>query len=777
MTHPDNVLNQSKTDTRTLDGNLSAVDGLYAGLFHCQDPTELYQKIVDTAVSQTVADAAYIGLFESALGKLVIRHASGSFDHNLLGAHYEYGEGILGQVWESGETLFIDDASSSSAIHIVDAGTQILASPLVQEATVVGVLAIVTGQDSGDDLSNDSPTSLRILNLAAVALSNLSMLATTQTALQHMHTIADISRELDSANTREEACLRVCERLIEGISVCQVGIALFDAAGNVKKKTLTRSAQRNSEQAYKIDEIALEELAIRCLENPGVMIESLDVTGSDQYAVAVPLTKDEQNIGAVCVFRSADMPALDSTVLETIKTVSLHLSNVLVRLDLTKALQHQAFHDQLTHLPNRAKFELELQATLDSGVPGALLFIDLDGFKSVNDTLGHGVGDQLLSHVSKRLSSKLKHGDTLARMGGDEFAVILRGSNDVASVTVCANRLLSTLSRNFDIQNAQLNVGASIGFSRFPQDGATVDKLLRNADVAMYEAKNSGKGCVLMYNQGAVDARLELTQVHRDMYQALQDNQFELLYQPQVCCSLNEVVGVEALLRWNHPEKGSIPPNEFIPLAEQTGLIVDIGNWVLDNAVEQLVQWQSNSELNSLRVGINVASLQLQNDYFVDYLLKSIAEHKVPTHLVEIELTESVVMEDITEVAKRLKKLQNAGIRIAIDDFGTGYSSLSYLQDLPLDVLKIDRAFVSRLEREDANQSLAHTIALLAVGLGLETVAEGVETLRQRDAITAMGCDFIQGYYYSGAVTPEKLHEYIATNFTGQCGKPMSPIT
>jgi len=769
LTNPNNVLSHSTPDTRTLDENLSAIDDLYSALFHCQDPAELYQKITDTAVSQTVADSAYLGLFDSAVGKLGIRHASGAFNRRLLGTSYEYSEGIIGQVWESGETLFIDDASSSSAIHITDVGTQILASPLIQNDTVVGVLVIVASPDCTEDLSNDSATSLRILNLAAVALSNLTMLATTQTALQHMHAIAGISRELNSANDHDEACLHVCKQLIEGISVCQVGVAIFDVTGHIRKKTLCQSPERASVYNKEFDESVLEQLATQCFGKPGVVIESPDADGSGQYAFAVPLIKEERYIGAVCVVRSPDMPALDSAVLETLKTIALYLGNTLDRLELTHALQHQAFHDQLTRLPNRAQFESELQSTINSGVPGALLFIDLDGFKNVNDTLGHGVGDQLLCHVAKRMSNKLKRNDTLARMGGDEFAVILRDSNDVASATVCANRLLASLSRNFEIQNAQVKVGASIGFSRFPQDGDTVDKLLRNADVAMYEAKNNGKGCVSMFNQGSVDARLELTQVHKDMYLALQENQFELHYQPQVCCSQNEVIGAEALLRWNHPTRGYISPDEFIPLAEQTGLINDIGNWVLDKAVEQIAEWQSSPVLKNIRVGINVAALQLQNDYFVDHVLKSVAKYKFPAHLLELELTESVVMEDISEVANRLKVLQNAGVRIAIDDFGTGYSSLSYLQDLPLDVLKIDRAFVSRLENEDANKSLAHTIALLAVGLGLETIAEGVETLKQRDAITAMGCDLIQGHYYAGAVTPEKLGEYIVSNCTGKC--------
>jgi len=586
-------------------------------------------------------------------------------------------------------------------------------------------------------------------------------------ALQHMNTIAGIGRELNDVSSRTDACARVCEHLIGGLKVCRSCIAMFDGAGRVFKSTLRRSPERALNSEHSVDSRLMEELALRCYEKNGVVIESPVVTGSDDFAFAVPLLKDDEIIGAVCVSRLAKQQALDSDVLDTLKIITLQLGSALDRLNLTRALENQAFHDPLTRLANRAKFEMELNETLESGNPGSLLFIDLDGFKNINDTLGHGVGDQLLCHVAKRLSNQLKKCDSLARIGGDEFTVILRESNDVAAATVCANRLLRALSRTFEIQNAQVKVGASIGVSRYPQDGATVDKLLRSADMAMYEAKNSGKGRVLMYNQGTVDARLEVTQLHEELHQALKEDQFELNYQPQVSCSLNKVVGVEALLRWNHPERGCLPPGEFIPLAEETGLIVEIGDWVLDQALMQMSLWQAEPELQNLRVGINVAALQLQNDAYVNHVLQKIAFYNVPAHLVELELTESVVMDDIREVAKRIKALQNAGLRIAIDDFGTGYSSLSYLQDLPLDVLKIDRAFVSRLENEEPDKSLVNTIALLAVGLELETVAEGIETLKQRDAITAMGCDLIQGHYYSKAVKPEKILEYIKSTGKG----------
>jgi len=660
--------------------------------------------------------------------------------------------------------MFTNDASSSAAIHRFATGTQVLALPLIQNGHVNGVLAIVADPNQSIDLPNELGHCQRILEVATAASENLTLLASTQTALQHMQTVTGISRELNDVSCVRDAYSRVCEQLIGGLDVCQAGVVIFDVDGSVIDKTLYRSPERSLAYEFQIDEANLEAVCLQCLEKPDVVVHSPEATHSSHFAFAVPLKKDDKLTGAVCVLRSADKFPLDTAILDTLRTVTLQLNSTIERINLTKALKHQAFHDQLTCLPNRTIFEIELQQLLDAKVPGVLLFIDLDGFKDVNDTLGHAVGDELLRLVAKRLNNTLKQGDTLARMGGDEFAVICRELNEKGLPQTCADRMLKTLSRTFDIDDAKIKISASIGISRLQQDGDTINKLLRNADAAMYEAKNRGKGCVVQFSDVVADPNREVVlRIKNDIQTALQENHFELHYQPQLSCSCNQVIGAEALLRWNHPTQGVIPPSEFIPLAEQSGLILDIGNWVIDRAIGQLAEWQIYPEFENIRIGINVAPCQLQQDEFVDYVIERINYYSVPAQMIELELTENYVMQDVKKVAKHLKALQDIGVRIAIDDFGTGYSSLSYLQDLPLNVLKIDKAFVSRLEYEDPVQSLANTITLLAVGLGLETIAEGVETLKQRDAITEMGCDLIQGHYYSEALAPKKMLEYVTT--------------
>ena len=752
------------------NSKLGTLDRLISELLVCHDRQQLLQKITNAIVSQTLADSAYIAVLNDRGEHLELIASTGSCAKETLGTTFTPGQGIIGKAWLDGDIFYTDGAVASGACYTYSEKTQVCALPIMEGDRVVAVMSAALQGENKQSLKDDIPTLRRILNLASIALSNASLLATTNSALQQTRALADVSRQLATTTCADEACEIVCDAMLVALDVCKAATVMIDEHGqhiiNAVRHSATASVQDSPE-----DRIQLKALADRCFDS-GVVVahgvanvdssdpkKSIDAVNTDHpdcNSFALPLLVHGEITGVICVARSMERRPLERSTFDTLATVTNQLSSTLERLDLTAALQHQAFHDRLTGLPNRHKFEATLQDMLDQHINGALLFIDLDGFKDVNDTQGHAVGDQLLLLVASRLRSHLKAEDTIARVGGDEFVAILRSGDNSEDALARGEQILEALSTSFLIGRKRINIGASIGLSRFPEDGDTVETLLRNADVAMYQAKDNGKGRVLSFDKDLTDVFRQKAQLQAEILIALEQHQFELHYQPQVCCSTGTVLGAEALLRWTHPERGAISPGEFIPAAEQSGLINDIGTWVLNCAAQQIAEWQ-NTPQSELRVSINIAASQFQQKNFAEQVLSILASHGAPCHCLELEVTESVVMNDVGSVIRRFTELREAGIRIAVDDFGTGYSSLAYLRDLPLDVLKIDRSFISGLQDERADQSLANTIALLASGLGLETVAEGVETTEQHDAVVGMGCHMIQGFYHSRAVPANEL--------------------
>ena len=422
-----------------------------------------------------------------------------------------------------------------------------------------------------------------------------------------------------------------------------------------------------------------------------------------------------------------------------------------------------ATHDALTGLPNRIRFENLLKTAL-SGTNEhrvGLMIIDLDGFKQVNDRLGHSYGDQLLKQVADRLLDNSANDVTIARLGGDEFVVvnILRHSGQ--TLTDSAQIYVSILAREFDIEGKSVSIGASIGLCLSSDQIFTPEQLLKNADIAMYHAKAQGKNCFQMYDRSVCDEYQSRIQLELDLKQAIKEKQFKLQYQPQVNVQTNKVDGVEALIRWEHPENGMIAPNKFIQIAEETNLISAIGDWVIDEACRQISIWSKN-DLTKIKVAVNVSTSQFSRQGFVEFVETTCTKYNVDPRFLELEITESALSENIERVIETFNQLRALHIEIAIDDFGTGYSSLSYLQDLPVDTIKIDKSFIDRLN-EQSDSSIAKTIVALAKACGLKTVAEGVETDCQRKQITDLECDYIQGYFYSkplnAAEIPQKISE------------------
>jgi diguanylate cyclase len=445
-----------------------------------------------------------------------------------------------------------------------------------------------------------------------------------------------------------------------------------------------------------------------------------------------------------------------------------------VRLEeANAALQHQATHDTLTGLPNRALFVDRLTHAIDASRRGgrrfAVFVLDLDRFKLINDSLGHGFGDRMLQQVGLRLHSIMRRSDTVARFGGDEFLLVV-DEDDRTEITRIANRIMHVLGEPVKIDSSELHTAASIGISTFPADGDDPDRLIAHADAAMYSAKRAGGNCIRFFTAGMSRFTQERFDLENDLHRALAMGEFELHYQPKVEMTGGVVSGVEALIRWHHPTRGMVPPATFIPIAEETGLIFPIGEWVLREACRQARDWQVRGL--PLRVAVNLSAVQFRQSGLLPIIRSTLEQTKLPPQHLEIELTESTVMTSAAASVALLQQLAGMGISLAIDDFGMGYSCLSYLRRLPIDRLKIDRSFVREMDAEAGSAHIVQAIVSLAHSLRMRVVAEGVETAEQLDRLHRMGCNEYQGYYFSAPASAREIEALVrglepATHETG----------
>jgi diguanylate cyclase (GGDEF)-like protein/PAS domain S-box-containing protein len=432
-----------------------------------------------------------------------------------------------------------------------------------------------------------------------------------------------------------------------------------------------------------------------------------------------------------------------------------------------------AYYDPLTGLPNRRLLLDRLQHTFAASARhhshGAVLFIDLDNFKNINDTLGHNIGDLLLIEASHRLQNCVREGDTVSRLGGDEFVVILEDLGGdplqaVARAEVVCEKILTAISQRFSLKDYECQSSASIGISLFCNQEITVDEMLKRADAAMYQAKNAGRNTLRFYDpamQALLEARMIL---ENDLRRALTENQFRLYYQMQVDHT-GRILGAEALIRWPHPQRGMVSPAEFIPLAEEIGLISLIGQWVLETACAQLKVWESDPLTRDLQVAVNVSARQFHQPDFVEQVLQTLRSHALNPDRLKLELTESLVLDNIEDTIVKMQALRKLGVRFSMDDFGTGYSSLSYLTQLPLDQLKIDQSFVRNIGAKHTDAVIVQTIIGMARNLGIEVIAEGVETEDQRAFLEQHGCALCQGYFFG---KPVPVDEFVANVMAGR---------
>lgn len=492
-------------------------------------------------------------------------------------------------------------------------------------------------------------------------------------------------------------------------------------------------------------------------------------------SASLPLRQNGVVIGAFILY--ADVAnAFDDSARDLLGEMSRDISFALdnfsreaARRKAESEVERLAFYDPLTNLPNRRLLQDHLKQSLAitgrSHNHGAVLFVDIDNFKTLNDTKGHNMGDLLLIEVAKRLHASLREGDTVARLGGDEFVVILNGLSEGGSqaaiqAETVGNKILTAIGEPYLLQGYEYHCTASMGISLFRNQENTPDEILKHTDMSMYQAKREGRNSIRFYDP-AMQAALEVrAALERDLRCALAENQFVLYYQMQVD-SAGRILGAEVLIRWQHPYRGLVSPLEFIPLAEETGLILPIGDWVLEVACSQLKAWEANSDLHDLQLAVNVSASRFHQPDFVERVRQTLFRHQINPGRLKLELTESLVLDDIEDTIVKMQQLKEIGVRFSLDDFGTGYSSLNYLTKLPIDQLKIDKSFVHNIGLKERDAIIAQTIIGMAINLGLESIAEGVETEEHRAFLEQHGCNIYQGYLFSRPVPLDEFEQQL----------------
>jgi diguanylate cyclase (GGDEF)-like protein/PAS domain S-box-containing protein len=614
-------------------------------------------------------------------------------------------------------------------------------------ALVTGIIALL---DDRLQLTNfESPVLIVVMVVATVLVIASQALATREVVGLH----------------REVATRRFDERLTELVRRSSDMIAICDADG------LIRYASPSSLQLLGV---APAELVGRRLDDVlgpeapharAIFDEVRRVTHSEQIAsFSIPQVEGEK--------RTYKMVVANLCHVDSIRGITLNIRDVSDATRLNDQLRTLAFHDSLTLLANRSLFSDRVHQAirhLEDGMTPAVLFIDLDNFKTVNDSMGHSAGDQLLRSFAHRLVQCTRTGDTVARLGGDEFAVLIDHAPGIDAAMAVARQVIDVSRQPFEIEGQKVRVGASVGVA-IADRVSNVERLLRNADAAMYSAKSNGKGHAESFEPAMLRAARRRIRIENELAVAIEKDQLEAHYQPTVDLASRHLVGVEALMRWRHPTRGLVMPGEFIPLAEETGQIVAMTRWMLYRACGDLVRLQRGiAHGEGVRLSVNVSSRYLNHGNVVDDVRTALTAHRVPPDSLILEVTESLLLENSAQLEQTFKDLKMIGVRLALDDFGTGYSSLAYLHRFPIDILKIDRSFVERLVREregiegvDA-VALARAILSLAEALGLDTVAEGIEFEAQREILLGLGCRTGQGYVFGKPMPIEDVFEAAVT--------------
>ena len=547
----------------------------------------------------------------------------------------------------------------------------------------------------------------------------------------------------------------VCQHLKTNSSTKNIPVIFLSALDDVLDKV---KAFEVGAVDYITKPFQVEEVLIRAKNQLNLQLAKAEITQLNQQ-----LRQLNQQLEQKIVGRTTELKISNQKLLAANQELQQQIT---VRQQVEQQLIKDALHDGLTKLPNRNLLMDRIERSLEQTKRNpnylfAILFLDLDRFKSINDSQGHLVGDKLLIAVAEVLNQDLREVDTLARLGGDEFVILLDNIHHLTDAIEVSNRINRRLRSPFTLERQTVFTSASIGIALSSTGYSDSAQILRDADIAMYRAKAKGKARYEVFDQEMYLETLKTIELESDLRLALKQNQFTLYYQPLISLENNTLAGFEALIRWQHPEKGFISPLDFIPVAEDTGLIVQIGDWVLKEACQQLRIWQQQftaiSNIDSMKISINVASQQLQEPNFIEKIDKILARTGLNPNCLRLEITERALIDSKDNTNQTLAEIKRRGIKLSIDDFGTGYSSLSYLSRLPIDNLKVDRSFVKNINSNPESLEIVKTIITLAQTLNMDAIAEGIETSEQRDRLKALGCEYAQGYLFSKPLSVEDV--------------------
>ena len=728
----------------TADAYLTALNETAVALMDRIDPTELLGTIVRRAADLVGSPHGYVYVVDEDHDRLVMQAACGMFVKD-LGYHLDRGVGVGGTVWETSALLVVPDYDTMPTRDPQRAPGMgsVIGIPLVSDGQVMGVLGLASGELELSFGAREIEVLKRFGELASLALDNARLLQSAQ------HEVEERTLAEGALRASEDRYRRLSDATSEALAIHRGGIILeVNAAfarllGYETEDCVGRSV---------LDFAAPETAAV--LRAGDYRMESktpLEVAAMARDGTTFPVEVSWRHI-----------PYPDGRPADVVAVRDLR-----ERRQLEAELSRSAFYDGLTGLPNRALLLDRVSHALsfirpDEDGPIGFILLDLDRFKVINESLGHAAGDRLLELVGRRLSECLRPGDTVARFGGDEFAVLLDAVRDVDDALHVAERIETELRAPFDLDGRDTFIGASMGIALGRAGSTEPGDLLRDAEIALYRAKADVSTRHALFEPGMSAAVAERLDLENDLRRAVERDELRLHYQPLVDLATGRIVGLEALVRWQHPTRGLVPPLSFIPLAEETGLILSIGRWVLETACRQARAWQVAFPTDPpILMSVNLSAKQFARADLVEQVSAILAETGLHAACLELEITESVLMDESDAGIQALQALRKLGVKLVLDDFGTGYSSLSYLKHMPLDTIKIDRSFVAELTGDDANLAIVQAVISLAHGLGIDVVAEGIETAAQLARLRELVCDRGQGYYYARPLPADELAELL----------------
>ncbi|MES2194659.1 MAG: GAF domain-containing protein [Pseudomonadota bacterium] len=800
--HADEKAKAQKQKER-LTGMFEALSATNEAIMRVKTRAELFDLVCHAAVLGGMFTSATIALAEPGNEFLRIVATKGMDYERMrtkrfaISAELPEGKGLTGTSFRTRQPCIINDfLADERTAHFHqqarDDGTQSGASfPLLQEGDrAIGVLLFIS-RDRDAFTSDLVELLARLAENVSFALDNFDRAEEKAKAEQQKERLTRMFAALSETNeaimrakTREEMFELVCAAAVLGGKFTSTTIALVEpgneflriAASKGQNQERVRSTRFSISAAHP-EGRGLTGTAFRtrapCIMNDFLTNErtahwhKLAKGGGTRSGAGFPLLKKDGASAGVLLFLAGEEDVFTDDLVELLARLAENISFALDNFDRadekTKAderIEYLASHDSLTRLPNREMFNELLRHAIEAARRYqrrfALLFIDLDRFKVINDSLGHDAGDMLLVEIASRLRGALRSSDVVARLGGDEFVVILEQTSERDDIEGIARELLAVLGEPLQLSGHECHTTASIGIAMYPSDGDDVQTLTKNADMAMYFAKEDGKNGFRFFTREIKTPSIERLTLESALRRALERDQFALHYQPKVDMATGQITGVEALLRWTHPELGVLSPMQFIPLAEETGLIVPIGRWVLREACAQNMAWQRRG-LRPVSMAVNLSPRQFADQHLLQDIDEALASSGMSAVLLQLEVTESMVMRNVSRAVKVLDAIQSRGIRLAIDDFGTGYSSMSLMKQFPIDTIKIDRSFVRDLPNDSEDQAIAQAIISMGKALGMTIVAEGVETVEQQAFLRSHACDEMQGYLFSKPLPPAEL--------------------